>query len=161
MIERRGTARFAALLFALLCAIPLRAAASDVDPKSAEFQRNRERWESMSPAQKDTILRNYDRWKAMPESRRRQVRERWERIRPSVARPGETAGTGIGRDRASEGHRGKMDSPRRTGKPEKMERPERGGRREKPLRPEKLERGAVGSSKEKGPRPDRGPRGKN
>jgi len=42
----------------------------------SQFEKNKERWDKLSPEEKERIIRNYERWKELPEAKRAVIKQR-------------------------------------------------------------------------------------
>ena len=63
-----------------LLAAPPATAAPQEEPRPAELERARERWEAMTPEERTLLRERFEALKAMKESRRRDLRERFGRL---------------------------------------------------------------------------------
>jgi len=68
------------ILLALIVILPgaIRATA---DEDNGEFETNKERWESMTKAERETVVRAYRRWKSLPEPDRQVLRAKYEKFK--------------------------------------------------------------------------------
>jgi hypothetical protein len=68
------------ILLALVVILPgtIRATA---DEDNGEFEKNKERWESMTEAERETVVRAYRRWKSLPEPDRQALRAKYEKFK--------------------------------------------------------------------------------
>ncbi|MFH1548999.1 MAG: DUF3106 domain-containing protein [Planctomycetota bacterium] len=68
------------ILLALVVILPgtIRATA---DEDNGEFENNKERWESMTDAERETVVRAYRRWKSLPEQDRQTLRAKYDKFK--------------------------------------------------------------------------------
>ena len=68
------------ILLALIVILPgaIRATA---DEDNSEFENNKERWESMTEAERGTVVRAYRRWKSLPEPDRQALRAKYDKFK--------------------------------------------------------------------------------
>lgn len=68
----------------LLCAVALAFAAGGAtaqeDPKAERIRLARERWEQLSPEERDGLLRRFEKWKKLPADQREDLRRRFDGI---------------------------------------------------------------------------------